>query len=435
MKAKCAYYGKCSGCTLQQFPYVKQLHDKSRRVSSDLHALLPNAARAEDLIQSVVPSPLDQGYRTSGKLCLHEDELGRKSIGLYERGSKKVVSIPGCTVHHPEINKLVQRLFGFGKKLPAPFYHHAKKGFQPGKLKFVVLRYSPETKEFGLVISHTGVSRDDLKIWASGLNLSHVSFYDTELKESDGDLVMARGTTHLAGPKTFRFQIGEESFAIDPIAFFQANHSLAPRFIETIAAWHKGDRLLDLYGGFGTYSLAAKDNFSGIAIVEANPHAMDSAKEWTHRLGTKHITTHALSVEDYFKGALKKDDVRRITDIIINPPRTGISRSVIEGLRSPKLVGLERLTYVSCELGTLKRDLREIIRDGLFVIDEVIPFDMFPQTEHIETVVRLKRRMPIVGTVSEKKPSLSAPRDQLSNSSRERPAPRSGQANHRRRNP
>lgn len=391
MKAKCAYYGKCSGCTLQQFPYVKQLNDKTRRVTSELRALLPGGTSPDTAIHTVIPSPLEQGYRTSGKLCLHEDELGRRSIGLYERGSKKVVSIPECTVHHPEINRIVERLFGFGKKLPAPLYHHGKKQFQGGRLKFVVVRYSPDTREFGLVISHTGVDRAELKAWAQSLNLSNASFYESELKPEDGDLVVARNTSHLAGPETFRFQIGTNIFQIDPIAFFQANHSLAHRFIETIAAWHQGDQLLDLYGGFGTYSFEAYRNFQAVQIIEANPHSIASADDYIKRAAVSSVETKAVSVEDFFKTFLKSKDVAKVSDIIINPPRTGLSPRVIEGLRASAFSGVERLSYVSCDLTTLKRDLRELIRDGRYQIAEVIPFDMFPQTEHVETLVRLTK--------------------------------------------
>lgn len=384
---------------------------------------MPKGARPESLIKAVVPSPLEHGYRTSGKLCLHEDEVGRKTIGLYERGTKKVAPIPECTVHHPEINKLVERLFGFGKKLPAPFYQHTKKSFQAGRLKFVVIRYSPETKEFGLVISHTGVDREELKTWAAGLKLAHVSLYESELKPEDDDLVMARETSYLAGPRTFRFQIGSSTFHIDPMAFFQANHSLAGKFIETIAGWHKGQSLLDLYGGFGTYSFQASPGFERLTVVEANPHSIASAEEFKNRNTLSQVETKALSVEEFLKAFLKKDEAAAVSDIIINPPRTGITRTVIESLRSPRFQKLERLTYVSCDLTTLKRDLREILKDGLFVMEEALPFDMFPQTEHIETVVRLRRVAKESGS-SEKKPFPSAPRDRGSNSSRERPSSR-----------
>ncbi len=395
MKAKCLYFGKCSGCTLQQFPYVKQLNDKTKRVRSELGGLLPREAKAENAIAPLVPSPAEQGYRTSGKLCLHEDELGRRSIGLYERGSKKVVAIPQCTVHHPEINKLVEKLFGFGKALPAKLYQHTKKQFQAERLKFVTVRYSPETREFGVIVSHTGVAREALVAWAEAQRIAGVSFYESLLKPDDEDLVLSRDVSHLAGPKTFRFRIADLDFQIDPVAFFQANASLAPDFIKTIAAPHAGGVLVDLYGGFGTYSLQTVERFQKVFGVEANPHSIESAIEHSKRRGLKNVLFTVSSVEDYVKGMNKGDKdkprAEEVTDIIVNPPRTGLSPQVVRGLLAPGLNKLERLTYVSCDLQTLKRDLRELVRNGVYRIEAVLPFDMFPQTDHIETVVRLKR--------------------------------------------
>jgi 23S rRNA (uracil1939-C5)-methyltransferase len=167
--------------------------------------------------------------------------------------------------------------------------------------------------------------------------------------------------------------------------------------------------------------------------VEANPHAVASAREWATLSGAHQVTAHALSVEDFFKTALGKEDAGRVTDIIINPPRTGLSRAVITGLRSLNFKALSRLTYVSCDLETLKRDLRELNRDGHFVIEEVIPFDMFPQTDHIETVVRLRRAKMRVSV--QRRPFPSASADRLSNSSRVPRAPRTGQGNRNRRSP
>ncbi|RYZ56927.1 MAG: 23S rRNA (uracil(1939)-C(5))-methyltransferase RlmD [Proteobacteria bacterium] len=397
MKAKCAYFGKCSGCTLQQFPYVKQLADKTRRVRSELAPLLPNSVSPE-MIQSTIPSPSEHAYRSSGKLCLHEDELGRRSIGLYERGSKKVVDIPQCSVHHPEINRLVEKLFSFGKKLPAKLYQHNKKGFQADRLKFIVIRYCPDTREFGLVISHTGVDQAALKAWAEGLRLSNVSFYEALLTAEDDDLVMARNVNHLAGPKTFRFRIGSRDFQIDPIAFFQANSSLINSFVETIAAPHQGDVLVDLYGGFGTYSFQAAERFRKVVVVEANPHSIESANELIKRESIANVQTLASSVEDYLKTVLKKPEAKEVTDIIVNPPRSGLSRYVVDSLQAKAFEKLQRITYVSCDLTTLKRDLRELTRSGQFIIENAIPFDMFPQTDHIENVVRIvknpKARVP-----------------------------------------
>lgn len=385
MKAACKYFGKCSGCTLQQFPYVKQLRDKGRSIRDEFAPL----CSPQSQILPVVPSPEPFGYRTSSKLCLHEDDLGRKLIGLYEQNSKKVVAIPECPVHHPEINRLVQRLFGFGKPTPERFYNHAKKAFQSERLKFFTVRYSPVTQEFGLVLSHTGVAREKLEDWAKKLNLPNISLYEAALSRDDDDLVLPHQARHLAGKTHFSFAIADRRFPVHPLAFVQANHSLLGSFIDTITSDLKGKALLDLYGGFGTYSFAALKRFEKISLVEANPHSIEAA-----RSQREEIECVALSVEDYLKGIARSEQRKEFTDVIVNPPRSGISPQVVQALKSATFPKLKTLTYVSCNRVTLKRDLKALLSAGQYRLKSLVPFDMFPQTEHIELVAKLERIKP-----------------------------------------
>lgn len=389
MKATCRFFGKCSGCSLQQFPYVKQLFDKTKTVRQKLGSLVPADQDIEAVIQPIVPSPAEFGYRTSSKLCLSEDELGRRSIGLYARGSKRVVDIPGCPIHHPAINKLVQRLFAPGQAIPAPFYLHSKKAFQPGRLKFLTVRYSPDSDSFGLIISHTGVSRADLEAWASKLRLPRCSLFESLIQRDDDDLVISRDVRHLAGDPTFTYVLDGRAYSIDPMAFFQANSSLVLDFIHHIVEGLAGEQLLDLYGGFGTYSIAAAPAFRKVQLVEANPHATTAAAKVAESAGFNHITCSAATVEDALQKLLKGSGAAEITHIIVNPPRAGLSPQVIKLLAQGGWRQLQNLHYVSCNMDTLQRDLKSLTRHG-FELVSVTPFDMFPQTDHIELVAKLR---------------------------------------------
>ena len=149
--------------------------------------------------------------------------------------------------------------------------------------------------------------------------------------------------------------------------------------------------LLDLYGGFGAYSLAAAAHFEKVIIVDGNGHAIDAARQTCLRLGITNVTAVHASVEDYLAKRLKADDRQAVTHIIVNPPRTGVSESAREELGRTHFPALEELTYVSCDLPTLSRDLDVITRKGRLRLAAVTPFDMFPQTDHIEVVARLSR--------------------------------------------
>jgi 23S rRNA (uracil1939-C5)-methyltransferase len=391
MKAACRFFGKCSGCSLQQFPYVKQLFDKTRAVRQQLGRFVPAGKNIEDIIHPIVPSPAEFGYRTSSKLCLNEDELGRRSLGLYARGTKKVVDIPGCPIHHPAINKLIQRLFGPGQPVPAAFYQHSRKGFQPGRLKFVTIRYSPEADSFGLILSHTGVPHADLEAWTQKLRMPHLSIYESLLNREDEDLVISRTVKYLAGDPIFTYVLDGRRYPLDPMAFFQANSSLVLTFIQHIVDGLAGDELLDLYGGFGTYTMAAAASFKKIQLVEANPHATEAAGKVARESGLAQVQCTAASVEDVLKKMLKAASSKKVTHIIVNPPRAGLSPPVLSALSQGGWERLQRLHYVSCNMETLQRDLQILTRQG-FEVESITPFDMFPQTEHIELVAKLRYR-------------------------------------------
>jgi 23S rRNA (uracil1939-C5)-methyltransferase len=370
-----------------QFPYVKQLRDKDLA----LHTVLGPVIKADSsrVFQRIQPSPEPLGYRTSTKLVLSEDDFGQRRIGLFERGSKRVVDIPGCPVHHPEINRLLDRMWGpKAPPPPAPFYQHDRRGYQKERCKFVTVRHAPNPGSFAIVLSHTGIPRAALERWAVALKMPHVALYEAALGATDGDLVLPHEALHLAGPREIPFEIGGRTYHLGPLAFFQANASLTAAFVSKITSGLAGEELLDLYGGFGAYSFAVMESFRKIHLVDANPHAILAAKEYARTQNVRHVIPIVASVEDYLSGS--KVALHPVTHVFVNPPRGGLSPRARQ-LIIQNLPNLRNFTYVSCNPETLARDLRDLTGKSKMRVDWVAPFDMFPQTPHVETVVRLVR--------------------------------------------
>lgn len=399
MKAACPHHRKCSGCPRLHLTPVQQWAGKAAMVAKHLQSALPRSASGElKGLQPLVKSPLPFGYRTSAKLCLGEEVSGRRSIGLYKRDSKTVIDIPGCPVQHEQINLMLAKLFPRQKPPAAPFYIHTR-GFQEGKLKFLTIRTCPETGESGLVISHTGVPRRALVQWLKILDLQRVSVFESVLTRADKDLVIGPECHHLLGKTSFCFAVAGHVFDLPPTAFFQANFSLTNRFVEHVTTWPKAGAvlttsaptLLDLYGGFGAYSLAAAGGFAKIYCVDGNAGAIKAAQAAATKYDYRHILPHHGSVEDFLRSHLSLGESQRVTQVIVNPPRAGLSAKVRAALGSPRLASLQRLTYVSCNPETLGQDLIELTRRGNWQVVSATPFDLFPQTEHVEVVVKLQR--------------------------------------------
>jgi 23S rRNA (uracil1939-C5)-methyltransferase len=210
------------------------------------------------------------------------------------------------------------------------------------------------------------------------------------LTKQDADLVVSRSVEHVSGPASFPFQLAGYTFDLDPMAFYQANHSLTDSFIQHIVEGLGGNVLLDLYGGFGSYSFVAKNRFQSIYVVEANTRSIEAAERAAAQAQRTDIHTSSEKVETFLQRFARSSKAQSVTDVIVNPPRAGLSPIVIRALLSPQFPNLRRVHYVSCNPETLKRDLKQLLAGPqAFRLANLTPFDMFPQTDHIECVAKL----------------------------------------------
>ena len=170
--------------------------------------------------------------------------------------------------------------------------------------------------------------------------------------------------------------------------FFQNNPFLLPQLVDYVLAQAKGDGinyLVDSYCGVGLFSLSGAHLFNSIAGVEVNVRAVQSATENAKLNQIENCEFVLGNAEAIFN---KVNFPGNETALIIDPPRGGVDEQFIQQMQA---FSPARIIYVSCEPSTQARDLKQICADAQYVIDCVQPFDMFPQTRHIENVVSLQR--------------------------------------------
>jgi 23S rRNA (uracil1939-C5)-methyltransferase len=191
----------------------------------------------------------------------------------------------------------------------------------------------------------------------------------------------------LAGRDTLEEELEGDRFRIPAGAFFQPNPegSLAMRraAVEALAL-ASGDRVLELFAGAGFLSVAAARRGARLTIVESDAEATRAARENLRRAGaaeTEILTGDVTRVLGDLAG-------RDWQAILLDPPRTGLAPDAARRLAG---LGARRMAYVSCDPGTLARDLGILVREGSWRLASVQPFDLFPQTQHIEVVAALQR--------------------------------------------
>ena len=340
----CEHYGLCGGCDWQHIAYPAQLRYKERMVRDQLQRL---GGIADPVVRPTLGMADPWAYRNNMQFVVDED--GR--LCLLAAGSEEPVAIGACRLLCPEL----QDVYG---ELELEF---------PG-LERVVLRGSAATGERMLVLESAGADEPEIEV---DRPLSCV------LLRPDGSGAV------LIGRSYYHEELGGRRLRVSAGSFFQVNRQQAEALLALVrqyAAPEAGEGVLDLYGGVGTFGLSLAETAARVAVVEESPSAAADAR--ANAEGLEHVEVVQGAVEDVLP-RLQGSFAVAITD----PPRAGMDRRALEALAT---LTPARIVYVSCDPGSLARDVRYLAERGYRLV-EATPVDMFPQTHHVETVALLKR--------------------------------------------
>ncbi|MBO0860865.1 MAG: class I SAM-dependent RNA methyltransferase [Chloracidobacterium sp.] len=326
----CRYFGVCGGCQLQHLDYPAQLESKVSFVRESLRRIGAIEWDAEIRICSAE----EFGYRSRAEIKVARDENGRARIGYFRAGSREVCEVECCPILAPAANRELQRL-------------HAESSLVPNDATRVYL-----------------TAGDDEVI------VTPANGEDGRAAEFD-----SMGTTHQ--------RIAGINYGFGVRSFFQGNRLLVEELIKEAICGVSGEFAVDLYAGVGLFSLQLAKAFAEVCAVEGNKTAANHGVENARLNGLNNVRYEPISVEAWLK--YKSAEAARPDFALLDPPRAGAGVQVIERLAA---MGPPALAYVSCDPATLARDLRLLVDYG-YRIASITALDMFPQTFHVETVVRL----------------------------------------------
>ncbi len=184
-------------------------------------------------------------------------------------------------------------------------------------------------------------------------------------------------------------RIPPEGWEVPPDSFFQNNFFLLPELVKVVREYirHSGVRnLVDVYCGVGFFSLELSDLVDSFVGVELDRLAIRAARLSAASRGITNGEFLSGAAEEALPGLLARF-IPSKTAILLDPPRKGCAREMLETLRG---VRPSRIIYVSCHPATMARDLNVLCREGVFELARVVPLDMFPQTAHVECVADLE---------------------------------------------
>jgi len=388
--APCVHAARCGGCRFQELEYEAQCRIKERQVRETLIHL---AGISTPPIQSIVPAPEPFGYRNKMEFSFHPEESGAR-LGLHERGTfDRVFELEDCLLPSRltvQIVKLTQR---FAAERQWRAYHPRH---HQGQARYLVVRHLPHTDQCAVHL----VATEEL----AGLDEWARAVADLSPAVRTVTLLVNRSRANVAIGETERVLLGSGvvterllglEFEAGVAAFLQTNSRQAEVLYQAAldAARLTGDEtVLDLYCGTGTLTLLFARAARRAIGVESQSKAVEAARANAAR----NRIANARFVEGEARQVLRewaraeRPDPPRADVVVVDPPRSGLHPRVVARVAE---LAPARIVYVSCNPGTLARDLKDFAPRG-YRLETVTPVDMFPHTPHIECVARLGRAAP-----------------------------------------
>lgn len=347
MKPLCEFFGECGGCAYQDISYPEELAVKERWARE----ILAGLKLKEKVFRPVMPSPREYHYRNRLDLSYYKTKAGEHLVGFKPKKGPYTVQIDSCAIAQKEIS-----------------------GFIP-KLRRLVKTKLPKDYTIANLVVKSG---DNGRVFWGGAG---------------------RRSLELPKKDYLWTKIGRRKIFYSLDTFFQANLSILPRvvdFIRSLPVWKKNTVFFDLYSGVGLFGICLSDLAKKVVMIEEGIPSLVLARYNVAYHKLKNVEIREGKVEEILPLAVatsvaKKKRLKPLlqTNFVafIDPPRKGLSDSARQVLVNAKK--FSALLYLSCNPESLARDLLQFKKKG-WKIECVAPFDFFPKTKHLETLVWMK---------------------------------------------
>ena len=365
----CKHFGVCGGCTLPGVPYTEQLAKKRKDLSRLLGMDVP----------PLIPSPSESGFRSKVSFV-----FANAVMGHYALNSQRVIPIDECPVHHDRGNRIA-----FG--IESVFGRFARSG-GPGSiralLRHIIIRTTQDGREATAMLV---VARNDKALRAPVRKFlaskEKPDGFFVNIHPKPGPYMVGDETIKIEGRSHVKEVVAGMSYLVSPSAFFQTNVGAAAELVKLVLEEiGSPQRVLDLYCGSGLFSLQMARAGAAVTAVEENRQAIADAEANVrlNRIPPGQIRFMAVRVEDALASVARDS----WDAVVLDPPRQGcpavVLSAVFEQIRPARVV------YVSCNPDALAAELPVILKTG-YRVSRVQPVDMFPHTDHIETVMAFER--------------------------------------------
>ncbi len=405
-RPKCPVFLRCGGCSLQHMDYSAQLVHKSGVVRDALRKI----AGVDIEVPTTVKSDYPYGYRNKLQMPVGVDKEGRTVVGFYAERSHRIVPIDRCAIHPEWAEKLIAIMKRYISECCVRGYDEEKK---TGALRHIVAREIGGNVIITLVSARWELPNLAYLIGLLEEGLHSITVYINRNAE-DTNVILGKEFKLVHGEGFFETEERGIRYEAGPVTFLQVNENVRMKLYRdgVKAVTENCEVVIDGYSGGGLMTAMIAKKVKRAYGIELEAEASRCADALKKKNGLKNMTNICGKVEEELPALLEKEKGKKL-GLMLDPPRAGIARSVLQALLES---GIERITMISCNPATLARDLGilsgrliekegELVKNpayegidgkqilsGYYAIESIQPYDMFPQTKHVETLVCLARK-------------------------------------------
>lgn len=406
VREKCPVFSRCGGCCLQHLDYTAQLSHKATVVKDALRKI----AGLNIAVPTAVKSDFPYAYRNKLQIPVGVDKDGQNVIGFYAEHSHRIVPVNACAIHPEWSEKLIAVIKRYMAECVVKGYNEETK---TGALRHIVAREIGGKYIVTLVTAKRELPNLPYLVGMLSETLRQFSLY-LNFNDEDTNVILGKDFQLVHGMGFFETEEQGIRYEAGPQTFLQVNENVRTKLyrdaLKTVCA--DGDEVvIDAYSGGGLLTAMIAKKAKRVYGIELEPEASRCADSLKEKNGLQNMTNICGYVEEHLTKVLEKEKGEKVR-LILDPPRSGIARSVVKALLAS---GIERLTLISCNPATLARDLGiltgklienaegELVKNpayegvadgetlqGYYEIEKIQPYDMFPQTKHVETLVLLQ---------------------------------------------
>ncbi|MGN0467087.1 MAG: 23S rRNA (uracil(1939)-C(5))-methyltransferase RlmD [Lachnospiraceae bacterium] len=387
----CPVARQCGGCTIQALSYEKQLDLKYKKVKNCLERIGGfSKEEIEEKMEGIYGMEIPYHYRNKAQFPVGTDKDGKLIAGFYAGRTHNIIENTDCLIQNVKNKEILDIVLSYMKTNHVKPYDERQ---HKGCVRHILTRVGYVTGEIMVCLIING-SKKQLKkkeeLVESLKKIEGMTSIVLNYNSEKTNRILGDECETIWGRDYIVDYIGDVEYQIGPLSFYQVNPQQTKRLYDKVMEYAnlKGEEIVwDLYCGIGTISLFLAQKAKKVYGVEIVEGAIDDARKNAKRNGMTHTQFFVGKAEEIFPMQYEKNH-EKADVVVVDPPRKGCDAVLLNTIMD---MAPERVVYVSCDPGTLARDLR-ILCESAYEVEKVAVYDQFCHSMHVESVVLLSQR-------------------------------------------